>query len=82
MSRQCGPCQRPDCPVSAKDSPTPESNEEMVMVDQPFAASEMGESMDADHLPELSGETWVAAALTEEFTAASSGDDGLPIECP
>ena len=41
----------------------------MVMVDQPFAASEMGESMDADLLPELSGETWVAAALTEEFTA-------------
>ena len=63
MSRQCGQCQRPDCPVSAKEI-------EMVeMVDQPFAASEMGESMDADLLPELSGETWVAAALTEEFTA-------------
>ena len=69
MSRQCGQCQRPDCPVSAKDSPTPENNDEMEMVDQPFAASEMGESMDADLLPELSGETWVAAALTEEFTA-------------
>ena len=38
MSRQCGQCQRPDCPV------------------------------DADLLPELSGETWVASALTEEFT--------------
>ena len=38
------------------------------MVDQPFAASEIGESMDADLLPELSGETWVASALTEEFT--------------
>ena len=25
--------------------------------------------MDADLLPELSGETWVASALTEEFTA-------------
>ena len=69
MSRQCGQCQRPDCPVSTKDSPTPESNEEMEMVDQPLAASEMGESMDADLLPELSGETWVAAAQTEEFTA-------------
>ena len=40
-----------------------------IVVDQPFAASEMGESMDADLLPELSGETWVAAALTEELTA-------------
>ena len=69
MSRQCGQCQRPDCPVSAKDSPTPENNEEMEMVDQPFAASEIGESMDADLLPELSGEIWVASALTEEFTA-------------
>ena len=38
-------------------------------VSKRFAASEMGESMDADLLPELSGETWVAAALTEEFTA-------------
>ena len=38
------------------------------MVDQPFAASEIGESMDADLLPELSGETWVASALIEEFT--------------
>ena len=69
MSRQCGQCQRPDCPVSAKDSPTPENNDEMEMVDQPFAASEIGESMDADLLPELSGETWVASALTEEFMA-------------
>ena len=69
MSRQCGQCQRPDCPVSAIDSPTPENNKEMEMVDQPFAASEIGESIDADLLPELSGETWVASALTEEFTA-------------
>ena len=43
-------------------SPEPETE----MVDQPFAASEMGESMDADLLPELSGET---SALIEEFTA-------------
>ena len=52
-----------------KDSPTPENNEEMEMVDQPFAASEVGESMDVDLLPELSRETWVASALTEEFMA-------------
>ena len=69
MSRQCGQCQRPDCPVSATDSPVPDAEPETEMVDQPFAASEMGESMDADLLPELSGETWVASALMEELTA-------------
>ena len=69
MSRQCGQCQRPDCPVSATDSPVPDAKPEPEMADQPFAASEMGESMDADLLPELSGETWVASALMEELTA-------------
>ena len=69
MSGQCGQCQRPDCPVSAMDSPVPDAEPETEMVDQPFAASEMGESMDADLLPELSGETWVSSALIEEFTA-------------
>ena len=29
----------------------------------------MGDSMDADLLPELSGETWVVSALLEELTA-------------
>ena len=38
------------------------------LVDQPFATSEMGDSMDADLLPELSGETWVASALLDELT--------------
>ena len=51
MSRQCGQCKRPECPVSARDSPVPDAEPEMV--DKPFAASEMGESMDADLLPEL-----------------------------
>ena len=69
MSRQCGQCQRPDCPVSATDSTVPDADPETEMVDQPFAASEMGESMDADLLPELSGEILVASALIEEFTA-------------
>ena len=69
MSRQCGQCQRPDCPVSATDSPLPDAEPETEMVDQPLAASEMGKSMDADLLPELSGETWVASALIEEFMA-------------
>ena len=53
MSHQCGQCQRPDCPVSATDSPLPDAKPETEMVDQPFATSEMGESMDADLLPEL-----------------------------
>ena len=74
MSRQCGQCQRPDCRVSATDSPLPDAEPETEMVDQPFAVSEMGESMDADLLPELSGETWVALALIEELTA-----DLLPV---
>ena len=69
MSRQCGQCQRPDCAVSAMDSPVPDADAEMEMVDQPFAASEIGESMDVDLLSELFGETWVASALIEEFTA-------------
>ena len=73
MSRQCGQCQRPDCPVSAMDSPVPHVEPEAGLVDQPFASSEMGESMDPDLLPELSGKTWVVSALLEEFTADSVG---------
>ena len=69
MSRQCGQSQQPDCPVSATDSPVPDAEPKTGLVDQPFTSSEMGKSMDADLLPELSGETWVASALLEEFTA-------------
>ena len=58
-----------DCPVSAMDSPVPDAEPETEMVVQPFAASEMGESMDADLLPELSNKTWVASELMEELTA-------------
>ena len=64
MSRQCGQCRRPDCPVSATDLPTVEADTQSLLVDQPFATSEMGDSMDA----ELSGETWVASALLDELT--------------
>ena len=35
---------------------------------QDCPVSEMGDSMDLDLLPELSGETWVASALLEELT--------------
>ena len=68
MSRQCGQCRRPDCPVSTVDLPTIEADTQSLLVDQPFATSEMGDSMDADLLPELSGETWVASALLDELT--------------
>ena len=68
MSRQCGQCRLPDCPVSAIDLPIGETDTQSVLVDQPFATSEMGDSMDADLLPELSGETWVASALLDELT--------------
>ena len=69
MSRQCGQCQRPDCPVSSSDSLVADLDTTSALVEQPFASSEMGESMDADLLPELSGETWVAATLLEGLTA-------------
>ena len=55
MSRQCGQCRRPDCPVSSSDSQVAELDASSVLLDQPFASSEMGDSMDADFLPELSG---------------------------
>ena len=79
MSRQCGQCKRPDCPVSAADLPTIDADAQSLLVDQPFATSEMGDSMDADLLPELSGETWVASALLDELTvdlpATGVGDE-------
>ena len=53
MSRQCGQCRRPDCPVSAADLPTVETETPSLLVDQPFATSEMGDLMDSDLLPEL-----------------------------
>ena len=79
MSHQCGQCQRPDCPVSAKDSPVSENNQEIEMVDQPFAASEIVESMNADLLPELSGET-VQGWIQSNSTLTSSDCAGLSPE--
>ena len=83
MSRQCGQSKRPDCPVSAADLPTIDTDAQSLLVDQPFATSEMGDSMDADLLPELSGETWVASALLDELTVdlpAAAVDDELVSE--
>ena len=82
MSRQCGQCKRPDCPVSAADLPTVDTDTQSELVDQPFATSEMGDSMDADLLPELSGETWVASALLDELTVdlpAAGADDEISL---
>ena len=68
-----GQCQRPDCPVSAMDSPVPDAEPEDGNGGSAGSPpSEMGESMDADLLPELSSETWVASALMEELTAGSA----------
>ena len=65
MSRQCGQCRRPNCQVSFSDLRVADLDATSVLLDQPFASSEMGDSMDADLLPELSGETWVAATSLE-----------------
>ena len=43
MSRQCGQCRRPDCPVSAADLPATDVETESLLMDQPFASSEMGD---------------------------------------
>ena len=69
MSRQCGQCMRPGCPVSSPDSRVDDGGSTSVLLDQPFASSEMGDSMDTDLMPDLSGETWVAATLSDELTA-------------
>ena len=47
------------------------------LADQPFAESAMGDSMDSDLLPELSGETWVATTHLDEATGdlALSGSE-------
>ena len=50
--------------VSATDLPVPGTNLETEMVDQPFAASEIGESMDADLLPELCAHRGVHGGAT------------------
>ena len=69
MSHQFGQCQRPDCPVSASDSQVADRDVPPVLEQQPFASSEMGESMDTDLLPELSGETRVSSTLLDGLTA-------------
>ena len=69
MSRQCGQCMRPGCPVSSPDSRADDMDSTTALLDQPFASAEMGDSMDADLLPELSGERCVAATYIDELTS-------------
>ena len=52
-AQQCGQCRRPDCPVSSSDSQVAELDTSSALLDQPITSSEMGDSMDADLLPEL-----------------------------
>ena len=53
MSGECGQCERPDCPVSSNDSRVNDVDTTTVLLDQLYVSSEMGDSMDADLLPEL-----------------------------
>ena len=69
MSRQCGQCMRPGCPVSSPDSRVDDVDSTTDLLDQPFTSSDIGDSMHADLLPELSGETWVAATYMDELKA-------------
>ena len=50
------------------------------MTDQPFAESVMGDSMDTDLLPEMSGETWVATVHLDEATGDLTPPDSDPAE--
>ena len=48
------------------------------LVQQPFAESAMGDSMDSDLLPEFSGEMWVAATHLDEATGDLHTSDSEP----
>ena len=46
-----------------------DSGSSSALMEQPFVSSAMGDLMDADLWPELSGEKWVAATYLDEVTA-------------
>ena len=75
LSRQGGQCLRPDCPVGLPDLAVVETSS---TADQPFAESTMSDSMDTYLLPEMSGETWVAAVHLDEATGDSTPPDSDP----
>ena len=78
LSRQCGQCLRHDCPVSSADAVVGDAGSTMELLDQPFSASEIGDSMDSDMLPKLSGETCVAATQLNAATNETVTDIVLP----
>ena len=68
MLRQCDQCRRPDCPVSSSDSQVADLNASSVLLDQPFASSEMGDSM---------------AVLADVVSVGSAGSSsGSRADCP
>ena len=76
LSGQFGQCLRPGCPVSTLEQDTGDADSSLM--DRPYASSAMGDSMDAYLLPELSGETWVAATYLEEVIADLPQADSEP----
>ena len=76
MSKQCGQCRRPDCPVSSSESLVADLDASSVLLDHPFASSEIGNSMDADLFPELSGDLPTAGSDID-LTVASRQDATL-----
>ena len=71
-------CLRPGCVVSSLEQDTGDAYSSSALMDQPFASSAMGDSMDADLLPELFGEMWVVAIYFEEVTADLPPADSEP----
>ena len=61
MSRQCGQCQRPDCPVSATDSPVPDNNLETEMVDRRINGCGPTSSMGSHS--SMGGLSWALCAI-------------------
>ena len=78
LSRQCGQCIHPDCPVEPPDLAVVETSSTTAMTDQPLAESAMGDSTDTDLLPEMSGETWVASVHLDEATGDLTPPDSDP----
>ena len=78
LSRQCGQCLRPGYLISSPELHARDAESSSELLDQRFASSEMGDSMNADLLPELSGEKWVTVTYLEEVTADVPPADSEP----
>ena len=61
--------------VSSVEGDTGDSGSTSALLDQPFASSAMGDSVDADLLHELSGETWGAVTYLDDLPPAESSRD-------